>query len=137
MQLARNVFLTQEKTWQRKVEEIFIAQNLEKKYTKDQILEFYLNNIYYGNGYDGIGAAGRGYFDSGVDELDLSQIAFLCAIPNNPTVYDPVTHMDHAIERRDRILGKMRDDGKITQMAYAAAVVEHLTSKAAGGDGKK
>lgn len=101
MQLARNVFLTQEKTWQRKVEEIFIAQNLEKKYTKDQILEFYLNNIYYGNGYYGIGAAGRGYFDSGVDELDLSQIAFLCAIPNNPTVYDPVTHMDHAIERRD------------------------------------
>ena len=73
------------------MEEIFIAQNLEKKYTKDQILEFYLNNIYYGNGYYGIGAAGRGYFDSGVDELDLSQIAFLCAIPNNPTVYDPVT----------------------------------------------
>lgn len=129
MQLARNVFLTQEKTWQRKVEEIFIAQNLEKKYTKDQILEFYLNNIYYGNGYYGIGAAGRGYFDSGVDELDLSQIAFLCAIPNNPTVYDPVTHMDHAIERRDRILGKMRDDGKITQMAYAAAVVENITLK--------
>ena len=84
---------------------------------------------YYGNGYYGIGAAGRGYFDSGVDELDLSQIAFLCAIPNNPTVYDPVTHMDHAIERRDRILGKMRDDGKITQMAYAAAVVENITLK--------
>ncbi len=100
-----------------------------KKYTKDQILEFYLNNIYYGNGYYGIGAAGRGYFDSGVDELDLSQIAFLCAIPNNPTVYDPVTHMDHAIERRDRILGKMRDDGKITQMAYAAAVMENITLK--------
>ena len=66
---------------------------------------------------------------AGVDELDLSQIAFLCAIPNNPTVYDPVTHMDHAIERRDRILGKMRDDGKITQMAYAAAVVENITLK--------
>ena len=129
MQLARNVFLTQEKTWQRKVEEIFIAQNLEKKYTKDQILEFYLNNIYYGNGYYGIGAAGRGYFDSEVGDLDLSQIAFLCAIPNNPTVYDPVTHMDHAIERRDRILGKMRDDGKITQMAYAAAVAENITLK--------
>ena len=129
MQLARNVFLTQEKTWQRKVEEIFIAQNLEKKYTKDQILEFYLNNIYYGNGYYGIGAAGRGYFDSEVGELDLSQIAFLCAVPNNPTVYDPVTHMDHAVERRDRILGKMRDDGKITQMAYAAAVAENITLK--------
>ena len=123
MQLARNVFLTQEKTWQRKVEEIFIAQNLEKKYTKDQILEFYLNNIYYGNGYYGIGAAGRGYFDSEVGKLDLSQIAFLCAVPNNPTVYDPVTHMDHAVERRDRILGK------ITQMAYAAAVAENITLK--------
>ena len=131
MQLARNVFLTQEKTWQRKVEEIFIAQNLEKKYTKDQILEFYLNNIYYGNGYYGIGAAGRGYFDSEVGDLDLSQIAFLCAIPNNPTVYDPVTHMDHAIERRDRILGKMRDDGKITQMAYATAHTKRLRRQAA------
>lgn len=129
MQLARNVFLTQEKTWQRKVEEIFIAQNLEKKYTKDQILEFYLNNIYYGNGYYGIGAAGSGYFDSEVGDLDLSQIAFLCAVPNNPTVYDPVTHMDYAVERRDRILGKMRDDGKITQMAYAAAVAENITLK--------
>ena len=111
------------------MEEIFIAQNLEKKYTKDQILEFYLNNIYYGNGYYGIGAAGSGYFDSEVGDLDLSQIAFLCAVPNNPTVYDPVTHMDHAVERRDRILGKMRDDGKITQMAYAAAVAENITLK--------
>lgn len=65
MQLARNVFLTQEKTWQRKVEEIFIAQNLEKKYTKDQILEFYLNNIYYGNGYYGIGAAAEATLTAG------------------------------------------------------------------------
>ena len=61
MQLARNVFLTQEKTWQRKVEEILLHR-IWKKYTKDQILEFYLNNIYYGNGYYGIGAAGSGYF---------------------------------------------------------------------------
>lgn len=58
-------------------------------------------------------------------------------VPNNPTVYDPVTHMDHAVERRDRILGKMRDDGKITQMAYAAAVAENITLKRPEADGKK
>ena len=85
-QLARNIFLTQDKTWQRKVEEMFIATELEKKYSKTQILEFYLNNIYFGNGYYGIQAASIGYFNANVSELNLSQIAFLCAIPNNPSL---------------------------------------------------
>lgn len=76
MQLARNIFLSQEKTWQRKVEEMYIATELENKYSKDQILEFYLNNIYFGNGYYGIQSAARGYFDSDVENLSLSQIAF-------------------------------------------------------------
>lgn len=127
MQLARNVFLSQEKTWQRKVEEMYIATELENKYSKDQILEFYLNNIYFGNGYYGIQSAARGYFDSDVENLSLSQIAFLCAIPNNPTLYDPVTNKDNTISRRDRILKNMLDDGKISQMDYAEAVAEQIT----------
>lgn len=126
MQLARNCFLTQEKTWQRKVEEIFIAWNLEEKYSKDEILEFYLNNIYFGNGYYGILSASRGYFNREVWELSLSQTAFLCAIPNNPTLYDPITNMENTLERRDRILSNMKKDGKISEKGYEEAVAERI-----------
>lgn len=115
MQLARNTFLSQEKTWQRKVEEMFIAHGLEQKYTKEQILEFYLNNIYFGNGYYGIQSASRGYFNRDVTELDLSEIAFLCAIPNNPTDYDPITNKENTYARRNRILDNMLKDGKISE----------------------
>lgn len=126
-QLARTVFLTQDKTWQRKVEEIFIATELEKKYSKTDILEFYLNNIYFGNGYYGIQAASIGYFNTEVKNLDLSQIAFLCAIPNNPTLYDPLTNMENTLGRRDRILANMYEDGKITESAYLMAKAEEIT----------
>lgn len=125
-QLARTVFLTQDKTWQRKVEEIFIATELEKKYSKTKILEFYLNNIYFGNGYYGIQAASMGYFNTEVANLDLSQIAFLCAIPNNPTMYDPLTNKEDATERRDRILLNMYEDGKIAKGAYLMAKSEEI-----------
>lgn len=125
-QLARNIFLTQDRTWQRKVEEMFIATELEKKYSKTQILEFYLNNIYFGNGYYGIQAASYGYFNTEVAQLDLSQIAFLCAIPNNPSYYDPLTHQDHTTERRDRILKNMYEDGKVTKSAYILAKSEEI-----------
>lgn len=128
-QLARNIFLSQERTWERKMEEIFIATELEKKYSKDKILEFYLNNIYFGNGYYGIQAASRGYFDLDVKNLNLSQIAFLCAIPNNPTLYDPVTNMENTIKRRNRILDNMAMDEKITQAACSLAKAEDITLK--------
>lgn len=126
MQLARNTFISQERTWQRKVQEIFIAWNMEEKYTKDQIMEFYLNNIYFGNGYYGIQSASRGYFNRSVEELSLSEIAFLCAIPNNPTLYDPLTNMENTIARRDRILYNMETDGKISELDYANAIVEEI-----------
>lgn len=127
MQLARNTFLTQDKNWRRKVQEIFIAWELEKKYEKDELLEFYINNIYFGNGYYGIGAASRGYFNKPVDRLSLSQIAFLCAIPNNPTIYDPLTCIDNTMARRNRILKNMLNDGKISELDYARAIVEDIT----------
>lgn len=126
-QLARTVFLNQDKTWQRKVEEMFIATGLEKKFSKNKILEYYINNIYFGNGYYGIQAASRGYFNVEVSQLNLSQIAFLCAIPNNPTLYDPLTNMENTIGRRDRILKNMYEDGKITKNAMYLAKVEEIT----------
>ncbi len=126
-QLARNIFLTMDRTWQRKVEEMFLATELEKKYSKTEILEYYLNNIYFGNGYYGIQAASFGYFNVEVSALDLSQIAFLCAIPNNPTLYDPLTNMENTLGRRDRILENMYEDGKITESAYLMAKAEEIT----------
>lgn len=127
MQLARNIFLTQDQNLSRKVEEIFIAIELEEKYSKDQIMEFYLNNIYFGNGYYGIQAASRGYFNRDVGDLSLSEIAFLCAIPNNPTLYDPLTEMENTLGRRDRILKNMLEDGKISQVDYADAISSEIT----------
>lgn len=126
-QLARNVFLNQDVKWERKVEEMFIAVELEKIYSKDKILEFYMNNIYFGNGYYGIQAASKGYFNTEVKNLSLSQIAFLCAIPNNPTLYDPIEHSENTIKRRDRILYNMLEDGKIGQQTYEEAVEETIT----------
>lgn len=125
-QLARTIFLNQEKTWQRKVEEMFIAIELEKKYSKNQLLEFYLNNIYFGNGYYGIQAASKGYFSVDVSQLDLSQLAFLCAIPNNPTLYDPFNNMVNTLGRRDRIINNMLEDGKITKSASNLAKAEEI-----------
>lgn len=126
-QLAKLTFLTQERTWERKIEEMFIAVGLEKVYSKDKIMEFYLNNVYFGNGYYGIQAASRGYFSKDAKDLTLSQIAFLCAIPNNPGLYDPVVHMDNTIKRRDRILYQMLEDGKISQNTCEQARVEPIT----------
>ena len=121
-QLAKNIFLSQEVTWQRKVKEIFVAWDLEKKYTKDQILEFYLNNIYFSNGYYGVGAAARGYFDKDVSELTVAEQVFIAAIPNNPTRYNPLTKYDNTVGRRDLILGKLYENDMINSMNYYTAL---------------
>lgn len=126
-QLARNVFLTHEVTYERKIKEIFIASELEKIYNKDKIMEFYINNIYYANGHYGILAAANGYFGKGINQLSLSQAVFLCAIPNNPNMYDPVKHMDQTIERRDRILKQMYENGKINLIDYRNALKETIS----------
>lgn len=125
-QLARDVFLTQDKTWERKIEEIYVAVELEKKYSKEDILEFYINNIYFKNGYYGLEAAAQGYFSKSASELSLSQLAFLCAIPNNPTYYNPLEHMDNTLTRRDKILKNMLEDKIITESTYNDAVAENI-----------
>jgi membrane peptidoglycan carboxypeptidase len=125
-QLARNIFLTQEVTWERKIEEMYIAGYLEKKYTKEKILEFYLNNIYFGNGYYGVEAAANGYFSKSVSELTLSEQAFIAAIPNGPTRYNPLTNFDNTVSRRNVILRKLYDEEYISSMDYYVAYMEEI-----------
>lgn len=125
-QLARGIFLTNEVSVERKLKEIFIAVELEKKYSKNLILEFYLNNVYFANGYYGIEAASKGYFNKKAEKLSLSQVAFLCAVPNNPTIYDPFDHLDNTLKRRDRILAQMLKDGIISDEDYQTATNEEI-----------
>lgn len=125
-QLARGIFLSNDVTYQRKFREIFLAWELEKKYTKQQILEFYLNTISFSNGYYGIGAAAKGYFDKDLDELSVSEVAFLCAIPNSPVYYDPRTNYDHTIERRNKILNDMHELGYLNDLELQMALEEKI-----------
>lgn len=125
-QLARNIYLTNEVSYERKLVEVFLAWELEDIYSKNEILEFYLNNIYFGNGYYGIQAAAYGYFGRSVKDLSLSETIFICAIPNNPSLYDPLVRMEKTLERRDRMLLQMKNDGKITRAEYEAAVAEEI-----------
>lgn len=125
-QLARTVFLSNDRTWERKIEEMYIAVELEKKYSKEEILEFYINNVYYANGYYGIEAAAEGYFATDVGHLSLSQMIYLCAIPNNPTMYDPYTNPDNTLARRDRILATMLEEQIISESTYEEALAETI-----------
>ena len=127
MQLARTIFLSNEKTWQRKIEEIYIASELERKYSKEEILEFYLNNVYFANGYYGIEAAAKGYFSKDISELDLAEICYLLAIPNSPTYYDPVVNPENTIKRKNLILNAMKDDGVISESLYEKAKDEVIS----------
>ena len=125
-QLARNIYLTNEQTYARKITEIFLAAELEKRYSKTEILEFYLNNIYFANGFYGIQAAAHGYFSKGVAELSLSELMFLCAIPNNPSLYDPYEHFEDTLARRDSVMEQMYMDGELGKEAYDAAKQEEI-----------
>jgi len=106
-QLAKNLYFTMDKKLERKVAELFVVYQLEKDYGKDEILELYVNVIYYGNGYFGIGQASNGYF--GVNPMGLSffQSALLAGIPQAPSVYDPLKNLDLAIKRGDEVVKSM------------------------------
>lgn len=125
-QLARIVYLTNEKTVKRKVTEIFLAAALERKYSKYDILEFYINNIYFANGYYGLQAAAKGYFGITASDLTLSQTAFLCGIPNSPAACDPRKHFDNAMERRDKVLKQMYENGFIEKKEYNEALAQSI-----------
>lgn len=125
-QLARNVFLTHEKSFERKLKEVYISVLLEKNHSKEEILEYYINSIYFNNGAYGIDAASRKYLGKPATELTLAETAFLCAIPNNPTLYNPLTNYDNTVKRQKRILGYMLEDGYITESEYDEALNEEV-----------
>ena len=125
-QLARNRFLTNEVSLERKAKEMLIAMELTDKYSKEQIMEFYINDISFANTYYGLEAASIGYFGKSSKELSLSQIAYLCAIPNSPTYYNPYRHPENALKRRDKILDDMLEMEYITQEEHDAAVEEEI-----------
>lgn len=126
-QLARGTFLTNEKTLSRKIKEIFIARELTKKYSKEQIIEFYCNTCCFANGIYGVEDASQTYFKRPVDELTLSEAAYICAIPNRPEYYNPLKNSENAIARRDKILEDMYECGYITKDAGEAALAQQIT----------
>ncbi len=106
-QLAKNAFLSQDRTFKRKIQEVFIALRLEREYTKEEILEMYLNQIYFGRGAYGVQAAAQTYFGKDVDQLDLSECAMLAGIPRSPNYYSPLNNLDAATQRKAEVLDQM------------------------------
>lgn len=128
-QLVRNTVLSSEQfdqTLKRKVREAYIAIQMEKTYSKDQILNMYLNTIYYGEGAYGIEAASITYFNKHATDLTLAEAATLVGIPNSPSYYDPFVNPDACVERRNKVLGNMLEQGDITQDEYNEATAEEL-----------
>lgn len=126
-QLARGTFLSNEKTLSRKIKEIFIARQLTKKYTKEQIMEFYCNSCCFANGIYGVEDASQKYFGCSVSDLSLSETAYICAIPNRPEYYNPLKNSENAISRRNKILQDMYECDYITKDAGDAALAENIT----------
>ncbi|MEK3884100.1 PBP1A family penicillin-binding protein [Paenibacillus sp. PL2-23] len=125
-QLARNLYLSHERTWQRKLKEAMYTAQLEMKFSKDDILGMYLNQIYYGHGSYGIEAAAMMYFDKHASELSLAESAMLAGIPKGPKYYSPYLNMKNAKDRQYLILEAMKEGGSITSEQAEAAYAEVL-----------
>src|SRR6266550_8604286 len=139
MQLARNVFperITREKTLVRKLREAKVARAIEAKYDKKKILELYLNQISLGNGAFGVEVAAQRYFGKSVRDLNIAEAATLAALPKAPERYNPRKHPDRAIQRRNTVIGLMREQGAISEAdaSVARAYPLQLASKAESGD---
>ena len=119
--------LIDKKSYDRKIKEIFLALEVEKKYSKEEILEFYINNCYFYNNCYGIASAAQSYFSKDLDQLTLAEVATLCAIPNSPYYYNPVSNYSNNKERRNLVLRRMRDQGYITKKAYKTAKKSNTT----------
>lgn len=113
-QLAKNVFLSHDKSWLRKTKEVLIAMNLERKYSKDELLEMYLNRIYFGHGVYGIQAASSYYFQKDVQQLTIEEGALLAALPKAPNAYSPFVNENRSKERRDLVLSVMHKQGYLS-----------------------
>lgn len=133
-QLSKNIFLDQRTEIDRKIKELFYSIELEKKYSKDDILELYVNTSYFGAGYYGIGPATKGYYDKTPEKLSLNEAAFLAGVPNAPSVYNPYEHYDLAVQRRNIVLKKMVFNGDITQQEAIIVYNERLNVKERDND---
>ncbi|WP_257349398.1 transglycosylase domain-containing protein [Pseudalkalibacillus decolorationis] len=125
-QVIKNTYLSPEKTLERKVQEAYLAIKLEQKYSKDEILEMYLNKIYFGHGAYGIGAAADVYFGKKVEELTLAEASLLAGLPQRPSGYDPVKYPERAIERRNIVLSLMEQHGYISSKEAEKAKTTQL-----------
>lgn len=125
-QLARNAFLTMDKTWQRKVKEILLAYKLERRYSKDEIMGLYLNKIYFGAGAYGVQAAANKYFSKDVAELDLAESALLAGLVQSPSRYDPYQNLPAAKARQWVVLLNMRNSSFISYNQAQEAQAEEL-----------
>ncbi|SPZ22438.1 Penicillin-binding protein 1A [Providencia rettgeri] len=127
-QLARNFYLSPEKTLMRKAKEAFLAIRIEQLFTKDEIMELYLNKIYLGNRAYGVGAAAYVYFGKTVDELTLSEIAMIAGLPKAPSTFNPLYSYDRAVSRRNVVLSRMFEEKYITQDQYEQAKNEKIVA---------
>jgi penicillin-binding protein 1A len=130
MQLARNLFLSPDRRWQRKVQEAMLAIQIERRFTKAQIFTLYANQISLGHGTFGFEAASEFYFSKPAKQLTLEEATLLAGLPKGPTVYSPINHPDRAQRRRNLVINAMLEDGKITATqaadARSAPLVLHL-----------
>lgn len=129
MQVARNFFLSREKTYFRKLSEIFLALKIDHELTKQEILELYLNKIYLGHRAYGIGAAAQVYYGTDLDHLTLPQLAMIAGLPKAPSSYNPITDPPRAMERRDYVLRRMYTLHFIDQKSYQDALAAPITAQ--------
>lgn len=125
-QLAKNAYLSQERTLKRKIQEAFLALQLERQYTKNEILEFYLNQIYFGQGAYGVQAAAQVYFDKNVEDLDLAECAMLAGIPKSPNYFSPLNNFKAANERKAVVLDQMTKYGYIDNSTASKSKSEEI-----------
>lgn len=123
-QLAKNMYFSQEKKFSRKIAEVFVVSYLEENLSKDDILELYLNTIYYGNGYYGIGNASRGYFNKAPNELSIYEATILAGLPNAPSVYSSSENSDLALARQKQVLNAMLKYDYIDKEEYNVIIKE-------------
>lgn len=120
-QVAKNFLLSSELSYTRKIKEAILATRMEQAFTKDHILELYLNEIYLGNRSYGVAAAALNYFGKSLDQLDIEEVAYLAALPKGPNNYNPKTKYEAAVGRRNWVIERMREEGYITEEEAAAA----------------
>ncbi len=127
MQVAKNYYLSSERTLKRKLTEVFLARKIEQNLSKEEILTLYVNKIFLGKNAYGIAAAAKIYYDKSLDQLSTAQMAMIAGLPKAPSKYNPVVNPERALERRNWILGRMLQLGYINQAEYKKAVAEPVS----------